>query len=177
MIAQPLNPLPAAKREDRKVLKFFIAAGAASVILLWVMHGVFNHLGGIPVRQIRKVLANLKQIETAKQMWARDHAVTGAEQVRLGDLRSYLPPHFSNELSQSVMGERYVINPIGIRPEAVLTRAVGGLHSGATIRFGAAPDPSAFTASPKQQGTADGGQPVRLETNGARAAAASRRSP
>jgi hypothetical protein len=68
------------------------------------------------------IQSNLRQIELAKQMWADDHSITGAVQVSAQDVRPYfhLSPS-SNELVKVVVDECYILNPIGIAPEAYLT--------------------------------------------------------
>ncbi len=151
-------------------------AAALVVVLcvLFVWDFVLPSLGGSNKSKVISVVNNLNQIELAKELWASDHGATGAVQVSVQDLARYMgQPASSSSLVKPVMGERYIINPLGVAPEAQLARDSSRWPSGTVIRLHAQPT----VLLPNQQGGASGRQPIRPETNSASAAAASRRSP
>ena len=95
-----------------------------TVFALLVLFSLFapSMAGGGPAKG-PKIFANLRRIEILKQMWAQDHSVTGAVQITEQDLAAYLhnsSQQYSNFVSP-VICERYIINPLGVSPEAVLT--------------------------------------------------------
>jgi len=67
---------------------------------------------------------------------ASDHGATGAVQVSAQDLAIYMgQPAGSSNLVKPVMGERYIINPLGVAPEAQLARDSSRWPSGTVIRL------------------------------------------
>ena len=104
--------------------------------VLFVWHFVLPMLAGSRKSTVISVVNNLKQIELAKEMWASDRSATGALQVSAQDLAIYMgQPLGSSNLVRSVMGERYIINPLGVAPEAQLARDSGRWPSGTVIRL------------------------------------------
>jgi hypothetical protein len=103
-----------------------------------VLRSAWNMLpmltGGGPTKTMR-IVNNLMGIELMKERWASDHSVTGAVQVSEQDLATYAPGYSSNGLVRPVIGERYIIHPLGVGPEAQLTRAYRKLPAGAVIRL------------------------------------------
>jgi hypothetical protein len=92
-------------------------------------------VGGGPAK-VPMIVNNLKQIDLAKEIWASDHKITNAVQVTNKDLAAYLRPVDGSNLVRPVDDERYVINPVGAPPEALLTRQLGKLPKGTIIRLG-----------------------------------------
>lgn len=95
----------------------------------------------LPVRssggpsRLTKILNNLRQIDVAKQMWAQDHHATNSTSVSPADIAPYLPKSKSNQLVSAAVDERYIINAVGVGPEAQLTRSFGKWRPGTIIRF------------------------------------------
>jgi hypothetical protein len=90
--------------------------------------------GGGPSTTMR-IVANLRQIELMKQMWASDQGVTGTVQITEQDLAPYAYGYSSNGLARPVAGEQYIIHRLGVGPEAELTRPYGKLPAGTVIRL------------------------------------------
>jgi len=82
-----------------------------------------------------RIVANLRQIELMKQMWASDQGVTGTVQITEQDLAPYAYGYSSNGLARPVAGEQYIIHRLGVGPEAELTRPYGKLPAGTVIRL------------------------------------------
>jgi len=83
-----------------------------------------------------KIVHNLKQIDLAKQMWAQDHNVTNSTHVSAEALIPYLPSRRKpGKLLAPVIGERYIINSVGVPPEAQLTTKLGKWPAGTIIRL------------------------------------------
>jgi hypothetical protein len=120
--------------------------------------------------RINMIVNNLRQLAGAAEQWAIDHHQTGAVLVTEADLTNYL-----RRPLEPVAGERYVLRPLPQSPEVVLTREVGGHAKGTVICF--TTNGEVRFIPPNPQGGANGRQPIRSETNGTSAAAASRRSP
>ena len=162
-------------REPSKSIPPGLMVGLVVVLcVLFVWHFVLPMLGGSRKSIVISVVNNLKQIELAKEMWASDRSPTGALQVSAQDLAIYMgQPLGSSNLVRSVMGERYIINPLGVAPEAQLARDSGRWPSGTVIRLHGPPT----MLLPNQQSGANGRQPSGSETNRASSAAGSRRSP
>jgi len=98
---------------------------------------VLPNLGGSHRAMAPRIFSNLKQIEIAKQMWAEDHSVTGAVQITKQDLDPYLrrpSSQYSNFVSP-IIYEHYIISPLGISPEAVLTQSWKAWPSGTVFRL------------------------------------------
>jgi hypothetical protein len=72
---------------------------------------------------------NLKQIYSAKQMWAEDQGIANGVQVTETDLIPYCGK------IKAVDDEQYSINPIGTPPEAKLTRAMKPWPQGTIMRL------------------------------------------
>lgn len=155
----------------------------AAIVLLIVLAGgwlVFRAIAptftdrGSRNNNTVKVLNNLKQLEMAKDMWARDHGATGSVEVSAQDILPYLPAKTaSNRLVLPVMGERYLINPTGVAPEAQLTGFTARWPSGAVIRLYDRPT----VLLPNPQGAANGWQPLSSEANRPSSSATPRRAP
>jgi hypothetical protein len=172
-------PWPRATHRERLGSNVNVRPAIWFLILLaagWLLFKLFAPLlsdresrGGYAIR----IINNLHQIDLAKEMWARDHIATGSVQVSAQDLGPYLSPRRgTNELVTPVVGERYVINPTGVEPQAQLTHSVGRWPSGAVIRLYGQP-----TILLPKQGGANGRQPPLSDTNRAPAVAAPHRSP
>jgi hypothetical protein len=145
-----------------------LGAGCAVVALFAPLLTDRGSRGGHTIRIIR----NLRQIDVAKELWTRDHSTTGSVKVSSQDLVPYMPSrHGTNEFVTPVAGERYVINPMGVEPQAELTLSVGRWPSGAVIQL------HGPVLLPNEQGGANRRQPVQSETNRTSPAAASGRSP
>jgi hypothetical protein len=132
--------------------------------------------GGGPSTTMR-IVANLRQIELMKQMWASDQGVTGMVQITEQDLAPYAYGYSSNGLARPVAGERYIIHRLGVGPEAELTRPYGKLPAGTVIRLRPESNQLFRIILPNEQVGVNGRQPFGSETNRASPAAASRRSP
>jgi hypothetical protein len=151
-----------------------VAGLIVALCLLFIWYFVLPALSGSRKSLVISVVNNLSQIELAKEMWASDRGATGALQVSAQDLAIYMgQPAGSSNLVKPVMGERYIINPFGVAPEAVLAHDSGRWPSGTVIRLHSRPT----LLLPNEQGRANGRQPSSSLTNPAPAAAASRRSP
>jgi hypothetical protein len=105
------------------------------VAALFLYIFVLPHLAGSHRAMAPRIYSNLKQIEIAKQMWAQDHSVTGAVQITERDLAPYLRSPQNSNFVSSVICEHYVINPLGVSPEAVLTQSWKAWPSGTVFRL------------------------------------------
>jgi hypothetical protein len=155
---------------------FLFTALTVALVLFFAWSMLPMLTGGGPTKTMR-IVNNLRQIETVKQMWASDHGLTGAVQISEQDLASYFPGYSSNGLVRPVIGERYIIHRLGVGPEAQITRTYGRLPAGTVIRLRPESNRLYRVFLPNQQGGADGRQPIRSESNRISEAAASRRSP
>jgi len=128
--------------------------------------------------RIGGILSNLKQIDIAKQQWAEEHGATNSTLVSPEALALYFSGQRKpGQLVFPVVGERYFINNVGAAPEAQLTRGLGKWPEGTIIRLHRTTNRLYEVILPKEQGGANGRQPLGPETNATSAAAASRRSP
>ncbi len=154
----------------------FLLALFVVVVVLLVAWRILPMLGGGGPPKIMRIVSNLRQIELMKEMWARDHSVTGSVQVSEHDLAPYAYGYSSNGLARPVIGERYIVHRLGVGPEAQLTRAYGRLPAGTVIRL--RPDTNRLfrVLLPNPQSGASGRQPFSPKTNRASVTAASRRS-
>jgi hypothetical protein len=160
-----------------KVRRGFIFPAIIVALVFLFVWGILPRLsGGGPSKTVR-IINNLRQIELMKEMWASDHGVTGSVQVSEQDLALYVYGYSSNGLARQVVGERYIIHPLGVGPEAQLTRGYGKWPAGTVIRL--RPDTNQLFGIflPKEQGGVNGSQPFSSDTNRTPAAAGSRRSP
>jgi len=157
----------------RTKLKFVAVLIAFACFIAWGLQS----LRPGPRHTVR-IVENLKQLYAAKQMWASDNGATGSVQVSEQDLAPYFQSPYggARPLYSNVAGEVYTVNPIGVSPEARLTRKLSRFFpEGAVIRLG--PGGHGFEILPPKQGGANGRQPFSSETNRTSSAAASRRSP
>ena len=113
-----------------------VAAGFA-----WLGWQILNFDSGRPKSKMYTIRSNLIQIERMKQMWASDRGVTGSVQITEQDLAPYAYGYSSNGLVRPVIGERYIIHPLGIGPEAQITRAYKNWPAGTVIRLWMDRDP------------------------------------
>jgi len=92
--------------------------------------------GGGPrhIAKLALIVNNLHQIDLAKQIWASDHKTTNTVQLTKQDLAPYFGG--SNDFVKPVDDERYMINPVGSPPVAILTRQFGTLPKGTIFRRG-----------------------------------------
>jgi hypothetical protein len=123
--------------EHENLLWFLLALVVGIAVLAALLLPATVHSGPSTVG---KIYSRLRQIELAKQMWAEDHGATGSARVTEQDLAPYLRrPSGSTGLVDSVVGEQYRINAVGVEPEATLTRQLGkGAHAfpkGTVIRL------------------------------------------
>ena len=101
--------------------------------------------------EISRIVSNLRQIDVAKQNWSADHSITGSLQISVQDLAPYMgKPRGSSNLVTPVIEERYLINPLGLAPEAQLTRRVSRLPSGTVVRLQAVGSPGFQIILPNQ---------------------------
>ncbi len=75
-----------------------------------------------------KIRNNLRQIELAKEQWARENNKPAGTPVSENDLAEYLAGGV-----KSVAGESYTLNPVGTPPTATLTQNLGAHSSGTVI--------------------------------------------
>jgi hypothetical protein len=150
-----------------------ISVLAVLVLLVGLLRNLrFVHTGP---SKTGTIMANLRLIDGAKQVWAFDHHQTGAVAVTKEDIAPYLThPPYVKGWPKPVAGERYTIGLLTESPEAELTRDLGQLPKGTRFLL---TETNGGMILPNPQGGANGGQPVHLETNRTPAAAASRRSP
>jgi hypothetical protein len=123
------------QRPPQQLRSGLLACLLAAVVLavLWSVLPMFT--GGGPSKT-GKILNNLEQIQLMKQFWAKDHISTGPGEPSEQDLARYAPgSHASDQLVSPVVGERYIINAVGIPPEARLTHKLGNLPDGTIIRL------------------------------------------
>ncbi len=75
------------------------------------------------------VQSNLIALDRAKQAWASEHGATNGFPVSKAEVGLPRPV---------VGGETYVVNPIGVLPEARLGKGVGKYAKGTALRLGRA---------------------------------------
>jgi hypothetical protein len=151
--------------------------GISILAVLVLLVGLLRNLGFVHTGPSKTgtIMANLRLIEGAKQVWALDHHQTGPVAVTKEDLAPYLThPPYVNGFPKPVAGEQYTIGLLTESPEAELTHELGQMPKG--TRFLLA-ETNEGIILPNPQGGANGGQPAHLETNRTPAAAAPRRSP
>lgn len=122
----------------RQTKPFLTISVVLVVACLLVWSNLPGFVGGGPSKRNR-IINNLRQIDGAKQFWALQHPATGAMQLTTQDLPPYLR-HLGRARSRDgfvapVDGERYTINALDVLPEAQLSRALGNLPAGTTIRL------------------------------------------
>ena len=155
-----------------------LVAGLITVLcLLFVWYFVLPLLAGSRRAIVPQVLANLRRIDAAKEMWAADHAATNGAIVTERDLVDYLRPRpNSTALMRPVSSELYRLNALGVPPEAQLQEALGArFPKGPLFRFSRSAGYEVRLPNP--QGGANGWQPFSSSANRALPAAAPRRSP
>lgn len=126
------------------------------IALIWEC--LLPHLSGGGPTIKGRIWNNLEQIETAKRLWATDHKATNSTPVSEADLISYFPRGTKpGQLVAPVVGERYIINAVGVPSAAQLTHSVGKWPEGKIIRF---PSPTnttnQVTLPSNRAGTNDG---------------------
>jgi hypothetical protein len=148
-------------QEPSKPVSRGLLVGLVIVLCLFFLwHFVLPMLSISHKSPIVSVLSNLRRVELAKELWAADHSATGGVQVSVQELAPYLGrSHDSNNLVRPVMGERYMINPLGVAPEAQLTRALGRWPSGTVVRLYPEGHPPSHLVLPEPRGGADQRQP------------------
>jgi hypothetical protein len=112
-----------------------LAAILIPVLLLYAI--VLPHLAGGGPAYGARIFSNLKQIELAKQLWAEDHSATGAVLITVRDLTPYLriPSSQYSNFVPPVICERYIINPLGVSPEAELTQSCKSWPKGTVFQL------------------------------------------
>jgi hypothetical protein len=147
---------------------------AVLLLLVWVF--VLPRLAGSSKAKVPQVVANLKQIDLAKQMWASDHAGTNGAVVTEQELMRYLRVPGRTSLVATVDSEVYRVNAIGTPPEAQLQMPFGpAFPKGTLVRWSTTAGTEILLPNP--QGGANGWQPLYSGANRTPAAAAPRRSP
>ena len=87
---------------------------------------------------IVRVGNNVSQIEVAKEIWAREHGATGLVSISEQDLAPYLAGGGGRTgFVSAIVGERYLINKLGLPAEAQLTRDLNRFPKGTIIRLSA----------------------------------------
>jgi len=81
-------------------------------------------------RFLAGVANNLRILEGAKEQWALEHHATNGAPPTAADLAPYLK---NGEFIKPAVGERYTINPVGVRTTATLTREVAGWEAGRVL--------------------------------------------
>ena len=141
------------------------------LLLGWIL-GPFLVRGGPSTGG--RIRSNLRQINHLKQMWASDHSITGAVEITEQDLATLLPPSSRpGGVVVPVAGEQYRINPLGVSPEAILTRRLGKYPPGTIIRLETKLSSGASLSNPTVQRT--GASRSAWGTNSTSSAAGSRR--
>ena len=135
-----------------------VVASLTIIALLLYAISIPNNIGGGPTR-LSEIITTLRQIEAAKDQWASEHHIKNPAQatnsITEKDLSLYFESdrdHFgkygsgfdSNGYPHSAFGEKYIINPLGVPAEVLLTRKLknanrnhDSLPKGTIIRLGA----------------------------------------
>jgi hypothetical protein len=128
-MSEPPNAQVHVRRIFMVLVVIACAVGIISVALL-------PALSGSRRSPVMRIVSNLKQIDIAKQQWAEDHRATNSTPVYPEALASYFGGQRKpGELVPPALGERYVINGVGVAPEAQLTRRLGKWPEGTIIRL------------------------------------------
>jgi hypothetical protein len=153
---------PAPRASERFMLPLLISI-TLGLLAVW---NILPMLSGSHRPKYIGVVNNLKHIQVAKEQWALDHGVTGSVEVSAQNLGAYLGPYFvSNDLVKPILGERYIINPIGVDPEARLVRQADKLPAGTIIRLYPTGTPRSNIVLPGQAGGSMATSPPFQETN------------
>ena len=108
------------------------------LVLVWLLAWILipNFVRGGPGR-LTGVINTLRQIDAAKQQWAYEHGITNTAQCTNNLTETDLTPYLGGREDRvdrrgfgfdrsgrppSGVGEKYVINPLTLSPEAYLTR-------------------------------------------------------
>jgi hypothetical protein len=113
----------------------YTLALVGAVLVLSAFEVVLPCLSGSRKSILVGVVNNLVQIDRAKQEWAAEHRATNGSPVSEADLARWFPRH-SKVVVVPVVAETYSVNPIGVLPEARLSKAVGRYTIGTVLRLG-----------------------------------------
>jgi len=138
------------QKPPRNVPHGLLLASVSAICLLVIWFLVLPRLTGSQRSVVLQVVGNLKRIQFAKEMWASDHGTSNPLQVSDEDLAVYVGPRASTNLVKPIVGEHYIVNPLGMSPEAQLTHDVGRWPSGSVIRLDATGIPPSHLARPGQ---------------------------
>lgn len=94
-----------------------------------------NFISRGPGYDTMSISANLKQIDAAKEVWTIEHHATGAVLLALNDLPDFLGRETRERIERPRFGEIYRIMPLGVSPEAELTKEVDGRPKGTILRL------------------------------------------
>ena len=130
------------------VLVITIIGMVIGIVVPNFIHGGTSKLNGI-------VSYHLRQIDAAKQQWAKEHGVTNAaafsRAIKEKDLAPYLLSPFtkSKDFGNPAFGEIYLIRDLNRSPEAVLTRKLterngDSLPRGTVIRLDQMPESDGY---------------------------------
>ena len=124
------------KRTKRRFLLVRILSVVLVLVLLLIWVTIPNFVRSGPGK-LTRIIITLKQIDAAKQQWAYEHGITNTVQCTNNltetDMERYLGGkedridrrRFGFDRSgqpYSAFGEKYIINPLNLPPEAQLTR-------------------------------------------------------
>jgi hypothetical protein len=117
----------------------------------------------------------LSEIDMAKQLLGKANNISNGTEVSVQDVAPYLALNLaSNGIITPVAGEQYAIKPIGVPPEALLTRAVKPWPKGTVIRKHLE-DGGCEIILPNAEVQRTGATPSAKETNAMSSAAGSSR--
>lgn len=138
------------------LLSLFIGFG----FLYVVANLLLPQISGSRKAKLPSIIANLKLIDVAKEMWASDHKATNGTPLSEQDLLEYVrPPVDSTGLVRSVDSEVYTHNPIGTPSQAKLENPIGTrFPKGTLIRCSTNRGPEILL--PNTDGKANGWQPL-----------------
>ncbi len=88
-----------------------------------------ENIGSSAVAAKNSIMANLRQIDGAKEQWALENKVKHGAAVDENQVNQYL----RGGAPKSVAGEVYHYNPVGQQPTAELTNPAGGFPAGTII--------------------------------------------
>ena len=110
-----------------------MAVGLGLCLIAWI---AIPNFAGSRWSKRTGIINNLRQIDAAKDMWRWEHRATTSGEIAWQQLEPYLRRSpYAGELVPSVAGEIYRLNPLGIGPEAQLTRRVEVWPKGTIIRL------------------------------------------
>jgi Mg-chelatase subunit ChlD/type II secretory pathway pseudopilin PulG len=103
---QPLLP-PLTRRQT-----WLVPVAAAAILLLLAAITLPNFIRARNTSASNAMVNNLRQIEAAKQQWALEHGKSPSDVPTIEDIKDYI----KGGLPASVVGETYVLGPVGLQP-------------------------------------------------------------